>query len=98
MLDTEKIGGSIEDGFKQNSGSEMGALQARLDTLRGMLPSVKEGDLVTIGWIPARGTVVWFNGTEKGVIPGRDFADALFKVWFGDDPVQTSLMEGMLGE
>lgn len=96
-LDSEKVGDSIESGFIKNSASEMPALRARLDQLKAMFPSVEKGDIVTLTWVPGRGTVVTANAEELGVIEGADFASALFKVWFGSDPVQSDLKAGMLG-
>jgi len=97
-LDASKVADSIEVGFEKNSAAEMGALRDRLDTLKAMFPSVKAGDIVTLAWIPGRGTVVWNGTTELGSIEGEDFARALFKVWFGGDPVQGDLRDGMLGK
>jgi hypothetical protein len=31
-------------------------------------------------------------------IPGEDFANALLRVWLGDDPVQNDLKQGLLGK
>jgi len=96
-LSSEKVGSSIEEGFEKNSAADLPALQARLDQLKAMFPSVTSGHVVTLAWIPNRGTVITSNGTELGVIEGQDFASALFAVWFGNNPVQTPLKEGMLG-
>ncbi len=97
-LDSSKVADSIEDGFQKNSAPQMGALRDRLDALKGMFPSVEKGDVVTLAYIPGRGTVVTSGGEELGVIEGEDFAQALFKVWFGSDPVQGTLRDGMLGK
>ncbi len=96
-LSSEKVGASIEDGFAKNSAAALPALQGRLDQLKAMFPSVTSGHVVTLTWTPNRGTVVTSNGSELGVIEGQDFASALFAVWFGSNPVQTPLKEGMLG-
>ncbi len=37
------------------------------------------------------------RGVEKGVIEGKDFADALFSVWLGSDPVDRDLKKALLG-
>ena len=36
--------------------------------------------------------------TGVGTIEGKDFADALLKVWLGADPVQSDIKDGMLGK
>ena len=76
----------------------MGTLRTRLDKLKGLFPSFEKGDTVTLSFDPARGTVLTGKGGEIGVIEGKDFSDALFKVWLGTDPVDDNLMDGMLGK
>jgi hypothetical protein len=41
--------------------------------------------------------VVSAKNAEKGVIEGKDFADALFSVWLGPEPVQADLKTALLG-
>lgn len=98
-LSGEKVGDSIEKGFERNSASQMGSLRARLDKLKSLFPALEKGDEVTLAFDPARGTVLTTSaGKELGVIEGKDFSDALFRVWLGDDPVDDDLKGGMLGE
>jgi hypothetical protein len=97
-LDSEKVGSSIEDGFKRNSGSQMGALNERLTKFKAMFPNSKKGDVITLDWVPGKGTVSSVNGKELGVIEGEDFGRALFAVWLGTDPVAENLKAGMLGQ
>ena len=35
--------------------------------------------------------------TEKGIIEGKDFSDALFSVWLGSNPVDAGLKKALLG-
>jgi hypothetical protein len=58
--------------------------------------SVKEGDQIVMTYLPGKGTAVSVKGTEKGVIEGKDFADALFAVWLGNNPVQEDLKKALL--
>ncbi len=37
------------------------------------------------------------QGALRGAIGGRDFADAFFAIWFGDDPPNPGLKSGLLG-
>jgi hypothetical protein len=41
--------------------------------------------------------MVTAKSVEKGVIEGKDFADALFSVWLGANPVQEDLKKALLG-
>jgi hypothetical protein len=92
-----QISDAIQEGFEKNSQSQMGALKARLDRFKTMIPNVEKGDEIVLTWVPARGTVVTAKGAEKGVIEGKDFADALLAVWLGPNPVQADLKKALLG-
>ncbi len=92
-----KITETIMEGFERNSKAQMEALKARLDKLHAMIPDVVKGDEILLTYVPGKGTVVTAKGVEKGVIEGKDFADALFAVWLGPNPVQEDLKKALLG-
>jgi hypothetical protein len=96
-LSTAQINEAINEGFEKNSGSQMAALKARLARLNAMIPNVEKGDQILLTYVPGRGTVVAAKNAEKGVIEGKDFADALFSVWLGPNPVQEDLKKSLLG-
>jgi hypothetical protein len=96
-LDGSKITEAISEGFEKNSKAQMGALKERLDRLNGMIPNVEKGDQIVLTYVPGKGTMVAAKNLEKGVIEGKDFADALFAVWLGPNPVQEDLKKGLLG-
>lgn len=96
-LSGSQIGEAISDGFYHNSKAQMGALSDRLQKLNGMFPAVVEGDQIVLTYVPGKGTQVSAKGQDKGVIEGKDFADALFAVWLGENPVQDDLKKALLG-
>jgi hypothetical protein len=49
-------------------------------------------------YLPATGTTVAINGTDKVTIPGQAFSQVLLSVWFGPKPPTASLKKGMLGQ
>ena len=71
---------------------------ARLGRFGAMIPHIAAGDEILLTWVPERGTKVTVRGTDRGVIEGRDFADALFAVWIGPNPVQEDLKKALLGD
>jgi hypothetical protein len=91
------VSGAIADGFQLNSKSAMPQLQPRLDQLAKMIPDLQDGDQLALSFVPDKGTVVNVRGTDVGTIEGRDFADALFAVWLGPNPVQDDLKQALLG-
>jgi hypothetical protein len=96
-LKGSKVSEAIVEGFERNSKEQMPKLQARLQKLSQMIPDVAEGDEIGLTWLPDKGTVVTVRGTDRGTIEGRDFADALFAVWLGPNPVQEDLKIALLG-
>jgi Chalcone isomerase-like len=92
----DKIVESIREGFEKQSKAQMPALQARLDQLAAAVPDLKKGDVLSLTYIPEKGVVV-DGAAKETVIPGKDFADALFSVWLGPDPVDGDLKRKLLG-
>ena len=96
-LSSRQVNEAIEEGFEKNSKASMAALKARLEKLATMIPNVEKGDQILLTYVPGKGTVVSAKNAEKGVIEGKDFADALFSVWLGSNPVQEDLKAALLG-
>lgn len=96
-LKGKQVSDAIAEGFERNSRSELPKLKSRLDKLAAMIPDVEEGDQIVLTWVPDKGTKVTVRGTDRGMVEGRDFADALFAVWLGPEPVQEDLKKALLG-
>ena len=93
----KQISDAISEGFERNSKEQQSKLSARLEKLKQMIPDVSEDDLIVFTCLPDKGVRVTVRGTERGTIEGRDFADALFSVWLGPNPVQEDLKKALLG-
>ncbi len=96
-LGKSKITDAVEAGFKKNNKNQMGALRARLDRFNAGISDLKEGDNLTITYVPETGTTLTSRGGTTLTIEGKDFGDALFSVWLGQHPVDEDLKEEMLG-
>jgi hypothetical protein len=92
-----KVSGAIVEGFENNSKDALPQLKPRLDQLAKMIPDVQKGDEIDLTFVPDKGTQVSVRGTATGTIEGRDFADALFSVWLGPNPVQDDLKQALTG-
>ena len=95
-LKGSQVSEAIEEGFEKNSKTQMAALKPRLAKLATLIPNVEKGDDILLTYVPGKGTVVTVKGSEKGVVEGKDFADALFSVWLGGNPVQEDLKKELL--
>jgi hypothetical protein len=96
-LSGSQVAEAIAEGFEKNSKAQLPALKARLDTLKGWIPDVDKGDAIVLTYVPGKGTIVSARVSEKGVIEGKDFSDALLSVWLGPNPVQDDLKTKLLG-
>lgn len=96
-LDRKQIAEAIEEGFERNSKKDLPALKERLDQLCKIIPDVNKRDAMLITYVPGKGTTITVRGEERGTIEGKDFADALFLVWLGKDPVDHDLRKALLG-
>jgi hypothetical protein len=97
-LEKEKITEAISEGVEKNNKAQMPALKARLDSFNAAIPDLKKGDELTITYVPGKGTRVASSGGKEMSVEGKDFADALFGVWLGSNPVDDNLKKGMLGK
>jgi hypothetical protein len=100
-LSSEKLFNAFKEAIEANhSPGEMAALDAQIRQMAQIFDSVHEvklGDIVTLDYLPASGTRIAVNGTERGTIAGAAFNRALLRVWLGKNPVQEDLKRGMLG-
>ena len=69
-------------------------LRPRLDRINAL--NVKPGDRYALTYIPGVGTELSLNEQRKGVIPGADFANAYFRIWLGEQPIDTSFRDRLL--
>ncbi len=98
-LKKEQITEAIENGFKKNAGAKLATLQPKLDSVKAAVPDLKKGDELILTYVPGQGTQVQTSkGGQPVSVEGKDFADALFSVWLGKNPVDGSLKDGMLGK
>lgn len=73
-------------------------LEQRLQLLVTMFDSsLKKGQESYLEWVPSEGSRIVLNGKVKGIIPGKDFYDAIMKIWIGDNPVGSTFKRQVLG-
>lgn len=93
----DKLVDGWNEGFEDNTAAAVKAgLQPRIDQFNDLFVDVKKNDIIVLEFIPDTGTVVTIAGAEKGVIPGKDFNDALLKIWLGEEPVTSDLKKKLL--
>jgi Chalcone isomerase-like len=55
-----------------------------------LIPDVKEGDTLTFTYLPAKGTTLQVGNKELGVFARKGFSDAVFSIFLGHSPPQTT--------
>lgn len=95
-LDRGKIVEAVQEGFERNAGQDMPRLRQRLDSFLRVIPDLRAGQTIVITYVPGKGTFLKAGAGQEVSIPGKDFADALFSVWLGRNPVDGDLKEEML--
>jgi hypothetical protein len=95
-LERAQIAEAVQAGFEKNSGPRMPQLQGRLDAFLKAIPDLKAGQVIRVTYVPGGGTSIKAGAGEEITLPGKDFADALFSVWLGPQPVDDELKREML--
>jgi hypothetical protein len=72
-------------------------LRPKIDYHNSLYEDVKPGDRYSLTYIPGKGTELALNGVPKGIVKGSEFADALFSVWLGPNPIDESFKKQLLG-
>ena len=64
-----------------------------------IFPDVKPGS-VLIAYFDGQNTTIFYNGQAQqlGEIEGRDFAEAFFNIWLGQNSADPKLTQQLLGE
>lgn len=97
-VSAEKLVGAWNEGFEGNLSEDVRAAMAdRIEKFNSMFVTVKKGDQIVLNYIPGQGVAVTVAGVEKGVVEGKDFADAMFAIWLRDKPVTKDLKKKLLG-
>jgi hypothetical protein len=97
-LGKDKIAGAIVEGLERNSKEKLPALKARLDRFTDAVPDLKEGQVLSITYVPGKGTTIVGGAGNPVTVEGKEFADAVFLCWLGKNPVDDDLKKGLLGE
>jgi len=93
----EKLTDGWDEGFKENSTeAEFAVLQERITQFNSLFVTVKKNDVIVLDFNPETGTRVTISGEEKGSVEGKDFNEALLKIWLGKEPISSGLKKELL--
>jgi len=90
--------GGWNEGFEANiPEAQRTALQQRIDAFNSLFGDAPKGQQVLFDYVPGKGTTVTIDGKPRGTIAGKDFNDALLRIWIGEHPATRSLKRALLG-
>jgi hypothetical protein len=91
----EEMVDAMKEGFAHTAPA---TLQPQIDQFSGFFTQpLVAGSQASFDYVPGSGTTVTIGGQVKGTIPGADFMRALWGIWLGDQPADSSLKAGLLG-
>lgn len=87
---------NMERALRANSGAKFAALESRFNQLKSWMPTLRSGDELVITYRPGVGIGVQY-GSRHFDAQGKDYAEAVFRVWLGEHPPTPELKRGLLG-
>ncbi|HEX8251548.1 MAG TPA: chalcone isomerase family protein [Thermoanaerobaculia bacterium] len=85
-VDKGKIAEAWTDGLKDNTPNASPEVKTGFNTLASWMQDMKEGQRISMTYVPGIGTTVEVAGKSKGTIGGKAFADAILNTWIGPKP------------
>jgi len=73
-------------------------LSSRIDALDRTYRDVQPSDRYAFTYFPGHGSELTLNNEVIGVFEGLDFANAIFSIWIGANPLDRGLKRSLLGE
>ncbi len=93
----EKFVETVKDGFKKATSGK--ATEAEIKKFMSFFKGeFKDGDKIHLEYTPGKGVTAKMNGKSLGTVSGLAFKKALFSIWLGSKPADSSLKKGMLGK
>ena len=94
---------ALIDGMRKHvTEAQWAAMQDRVAQFSAIIDSAgaaRVGDSINLDYIPNQGLLLSVNNVPKGgAIPGQDFYNAMMEIYVGEDPVDTRLRGGLLGQ
>jgi hypothetical protein len=96
----EKLIHSFEEVIEKNYSEEQraGFADAMATFNAYWFRDAEDGDEIIFDYDPDSGLHTWLNGEEVGVIEDPVFAQALWSVWFGDEPASKDMRKRLSGQ
>jgi len=95
----KKLVKAWNEGFENGTGGNIAPIIAEIDKFNSFFTAeAKKGDIYDIIYTPDLGARVYIKDKLMGTIKGLEFKKALFSIWLGKIPADSSLKKGMLNK
>lgn len=95
-VDADKLKEAWQEGFENNI-DDVSNVQTGLDQFKAAMRDVAEGMTLSINF-SGETTTLAFDGETVLNVEGADFQKALLSVWLGQEPPNSELKAGILGQ
>lgn len=92
-----QVFGGIREAIERNQRKSLPALRDRLDRFCAAIPGMKEGERLRLTYLPGVGVRVERGQKLLVEVAGRDFGEAVFSAWLGEEPADEGLKRALLG-
>ncbi len=86
-LNREQLVNSFRNFLSRTSAMRTPEMRQHSEQLVQSLRAVRKGDSLLITYLPDKGLLVSGEASRGALIPGKDFADALFAAWLTENPI-----------
>jgi Chalcone isomerase-like len=95
-LPAQEVRKALLSGFQNAAQGDFEKLRPRVNKMLRSIKNVRDGERIEMTYIPGKGTVLRTNSGTRLVIPGEDFAQALFSIWLGPNTDTPHLRDALL--
>lgn len=85
-VDKGKIAEAWSEGLAANTPNAGADVKNAFKSLSSWMEDMKEGQELSMTYVPGTGTTVQVNGKVKGTLPGKAVNDAILSTWIGPKP------------
>lgn len=98
LLTSDKMVKAIQEGFERSTQKNTASIQTGIDVIGDLVfnNEIEKNDVFQFAYHPDKGTVVSKNGKQLASIKGYAFKNALWGVWFGQNPIDKKLKTKLL--
>lgn len=99
LITSDKMISAVTEGFEKSTNGNTAPIQKEINELLSFFrEDIQKNDVFDLVYLPNKGVVAYKNGTERGVVKGKEFKKALFGIWLSersaDDGLKSDLLAG----